>query len=84
MMHECNTDTLPLILSRYELKDIYNADEAGLAWRQQPEGTHMFRSMARKGKKVCLDNVSSYAHFRQTDVQGAYHDAGRDKCRRHR
>lgn len=58
MIHEWSTTTLPRILDRYELEAIYNADEAGLAWRQQTEGTHTFKSTVRKGRKVSKERIT--------------------------
>ena len=54
--------TLPTILSRYKLDDIYNADEFGLLFRMQPNKSLNRRSEAcTRGKhsKTCLTGMAA-------------------------
>ena len=43
--------TLPTILARYHLKDIFNADEFGLFYKALPSKSLHFRSKRRSGGK---------------------------------
>ena len=43
--------TLPIILARYELKDIYNADEFGLFYQELPSKSLHFRGKRCAGGK---------------------------------
>ena len=54
--------TLPTILSNYELKDIFNADEFGLLYQCHPNKTYHFKGKncsARKSSKVRLIGMSA-------------------------
>ena len=53
-----NETSLPTILSRYELKDIYNADESGLFYQGPP-------------KKPCTCSGGKYSKVRLTGVAAA-------------
>ena len=43
--------TLPTLLSKYSLEDIYNADEFGLFYAAAPKTTLHFRTQSCKGEK---------------------------------
>ena len=52
--------TLPTILSRYALKDIFSADEFGLFYQSLPSKTMHFKGQKRSGGKhsnVCLTGL---------------------------
>ena len=53
---------LPMILSRYDLRDIYNADEFGLFYQQLPtKSFHLKGERCAGGKlsKVCLTGLAA-------------------------
>ena len=57
-----NETTLPTILSRYALKDIFNVDEFGLFYQILPCKTKHFQSQkcsGRKHSKVCLNGLAA-------------------------
>ena len=41
--------TLPKLLARYQLKDIFNADEFGLSYEAQPSKSLLFRGKCYSG-----------------------------------
>ena len=54
--------TLPKILSKYKLDEIYNADEFGLFFRMQPNKSLNLRSEACTGgkhSKICLTGIAA-------------------------
>jgi hypothetical protein len=53
-----SADILPQILSTYELRDVWNADETGLFYRQQPAKTLAFPNEKVSGAKISKDRIS--------------------------
>ena len=49
MVAPWNETTLPTLLSKYDLKDIFNADEFGLFCQCLPNRTHHFKSQTCSG-----------------------------------
>ena len=46
-----NETTLPMRLSKYDLKDIFNADEFGLFYQCLPNKTYHFKGQTSSGRK---------------------------------
>ena len=51
MVAPWNETTLPTLLSKYELKDIFNADEFGLFYQYLPYKTYQFKGQKYSGGK---------------------------------
>lgn len=52
------TDTLPALLSEYEARDVFNADEAGLFFNLQPNKSLCFRGEACQGGQNSKQRVT--------------------------
>ena len=62
MVAPWNEATLPTLLSKYDLKDIFNADEFGLFYQRLPNKTYHFKGQTcsgRKNSKVRLTGMAA-------------------------
>ena len=58
IVQEWRDETLSNILSTYEAKDIFNADETALFWKHTPDQTLAFKGEKPEGRKKKKDRIT--------------------------
>ena len=61
MLNAWSETSLPTLLSSYDLKDIYNADEFGLFYQCSPNKTHQLKSEKCYGGKLSKISITGMA-----------------------
>ena len=61
MVNAWSETSLPTLLSNYDLKDIYNADEFGLFYQSLPNKTYQLKSEKCYGGKLSKIRITGMA-----------------------